>query len=193
VLCEFILITIQFNLNTSLLTTNTSTSLEIAKNVIGKEGGGVYVLMSGLDIERAFLAAGPLGLMQACCDVAFDYAHQREQFGKKIGTFQLLQGKMADMYTKLNVTRSYVYNVARALDNGETVPKDCAAVILYSAEEATKLALDAIQILGGNGYINDYPTGRFLRDAKLYEIGAGTSEVRRMLIGRALNQEYKDL
>ncbi|XP_067937961.1 isovaleryl-CoA dehydrogenase, mitochondrial-like isoform X1 [Watersipora subatra] len=159
-------------------------------NVMGKVGGGVYVLMSGLDIERAFLAAGPLGVMQACCDEAFAYAHEREQFGQKIGTYQLLQGKMADMYTTLGVTRSYVYNVAKALDNGNRVPKDCAAVILYSAEKATQMALDAIQILGGNGYINDYPTGRFLRDAKLYEIGAGTSEVRRMLIGRALNSEY---
>ncbi|XP_067937963.1 isovaleryl-CoA dehydrogenase, mitochondrial-like isoform X2 [Watersipora subatra] len=160
------------------------------ENILGKEGQGVYILMSGLDVERALGAAGPLGVMQACCDEAFAYAHEREQFGQKIGTYQLLQGKMADMYTTLGVTRSYVYNVAKALDNGNRVPKDCAAVILYSAEKATQMALDAIQILGGNGYINDYPTGRFLRDAKLYEIGAGTSEVRRMLIGRALNSEY---
>ncbi|KAF6032352.1 hypothetical protein EB796_009373 [Bugula neritina] len=159
-------------------------------HILGRVGFGVYILMSGLDVERTLGAAGPLGLMQACCDVAFDYAHQREQFGKKIGTYQLLQGKMADMYTQLSVTRSYVYNVAKALDNGNRVPKDCAAVILYAAEKATQVALDAIQILGGNGYINDYPTGRFLRDAKLYEIGAGTSEVRRMVIGRSLNQEY---
>ncbi|CAH1793946.1 unnamed protein product [Owenia fusiformis] len=162
-----------------------------AENVMSKLNNGVYVLMSGLDYERLVLAAGPVGIMQACCDVTFDYVHQREQFGKKIGTFQLMQGKIADMYTKLNATRSYVYNVARALDNGNRVPKDCAGVILYAAEAATQLALDSIQMLGGNGYINDYPTGRLLRDAKLYEIGAGTSEVRRLLIGRAINAEYK--
>ncbi|XP_013382495.1 isovaleryl-CoA dehydrogenase, mitochondrial isoform X1 [Lingula anatina] len=160
------------------------------ENVVGETNKGVYVLMSGLDIERLFLAAGPIGIMQAACDMAFQYAHEREQFNQKIGTFQLLQGKMADMYTILNASRCYVYNVARSLDRGNVIPKDCAAVILYTAEAATKVALDAIQILGGNGYINDYPTGRFLRDAKLYEIGAGTSEVRRLVIGRSLNAEY---
>ncbi|CAG2248761.1 IVD [Mytilus edulis] len=142
------------------------------ENMMGALNRGVYVLFSGLDIERLVLAAGPLGIMQACCDVAFNYAHVREQFGTKIGEFQMIQAKMADMYTTLNASRSYVYNVARALDRGERQPNDCAAVILYTAEAATKTALDAIQILGGNGYINDYPTGRFLRDAKLYEIGA---------------------
>lgn len=128
--------------------------------------------------------------MQACCDVAFDYAHQRKQFGQRIGEFQMIQAKLADMYTTLNVSRSYTYNVARALDRGERHPNDCAAVILFTAEAATKMALDAIQILGGNGYINDYPTGRLLRDAKLYEIGAGTSEVRRLIIARAINAHY---
>ncbi|CAO1363714.1 unnamed protein product [Diamesa serratosioi] len=162
-----------------------------AANMLGGEGKGVYVLMSGLDYERMVLAAGPVGLMQASCDVAFEYAHSRKQFNQRIGEFQLLQGKMADMYTTLNACRSYLYNVARACDLGKGNPKDCAGVILYCAEKATQVALDAIQILGGNGYINDYPTGRFLRDAKLYEIGAGTSEIRRMIIGRALNKEYK--
>lgn len=161
-----------------------------AENVLGAVGQGVYVLMSGLDIERLVLAAGPLGIMQACCDVAFQYANVREAFGQKIGEFQMLQSKMADMYTTLNASRSYTYNVARALDRGERHPNDCAGVILYTAEAATKMALDAIQILGGNGYINDYPTGRLLRDAKLYEIGAGTSEVRRMIIARAINAHY---
>ncbi|CAC5373158.1 unnamed protein product [Mytilus coruscus] len=161
------------------------------ENMMGALNRGVYVLFSGLDIERLVLAAGPLGIMQACCDVAFNYAHVREQFGTKIGEFQMIQAKMADMYTTLNASRSYVYNVARALDRGERQPNDCAAVILYTAEAATKTALDAIQILGGNGYINDYPTGRYLRDAKLYEIGAGTSEVRRLIIGRAINAHYK--
>lgn len=161
------------------------------ENMMGALNKGVYVLFSGLDIERLVLASGPLGIMQACCDVAFNYAHVREQFGTKIGEFQMIQAKMADMYTTLNASRSYVYNVARALDRGERQPNDCAAVILYTAEAATKVALDAIQILGGNGYINDYPTGRFLRDAKLYEIGAGTSEVRRLIIGRAINAHYK--
>lgn len=161
------------------------------ENVLGGMEKGVYVLMSGLDYERMVLASGPVGLMQAACDVSFAYAHQRKQFGQRIGEFQLLQGKMADMYTTMNACRSYLYNVARACDNGKANPKDCAGVILYCAEKATKVCLDAIQILGGNGYINDYPTGRLLRDAKLYEIGAGTSEVRRMLIGRALNKEYK--
>lgn len=160
-------------------------------NVMGGLQKGVYVLMSGLDYERMVLAGGPVGLMQAACDVAFEYAHQRKQFGQRIGEFQLLQGKMADMYTTLNACRSYLYNVARACDTGNANSKDCAGVILYCAEKATQVCLDAIQILGGNGYINDYPTGRFLRDAKLYEIGAGTSEVRRMLIGRSLNKEYK--
>ncbi|XP_070489935.1 isovaleryl-CoA dehydrogenase, mitochondrial-like [Chironomus tepperi] len=161
------------------------------ENVLGKTEKGVYVLMSGLDYERMVLTAGPVGLMQAACDVAFDYAHQRKQFGVRIGEFQLIQGKLADMYTTLNACRSYLYNVARACDQGKANPKDCAGVILYCAEKATQVCLDAIQILGGNGYINDFPTGRFLRDAKLYEIGAGTSEIRRMVIGRALNKEYK--
>ncbi|CAL1534199.1 unnamed protein product [Lymnaea stagnalis] len=160
-------------------------------NVMGSTGKGVYVLMSGLDIERCVLSAGPIGIMQACCDVAFQYAHVRECFGEKIGHFQMIQAKMADMYTVLNASRSYVYNVARALDRGERHPNDCAGVILYTAEAATKMALDAIQILGGNGYINDYPTGRLLRDAKLYEIGAGTSEIRRLVIARAINAHYR--
>ncbi|XP_047526544.1 isovaleryl-CoA dehydrogenase, mitochondrial [Vanessa atalanta] len=162
-----------------------------ATNLLGEENKGVYVLMSGLDLERLVLAAGPVGLMQAAIDTAFEYAHTRKQFGKCIGEFQLLQGKMADMYTTLSACRSYLYNVAKACDEGHVNSKDCAGVILYCAEKATQVALDAIQILGGNGFINDYPTGRILRDAKLYEIGAGTSEVRRMLIGRALNNEYK--
>ncbi|GFQ66552.1 isovaleryl-CoA dehydrogenase, mitochondrial [Trichonephila clavata] len=162
-----------------------------AENLVSAEGKGVYVLMSGLDLERLVLAAGPVGVMQACCDVTFDYVHQRKQFGQRIGEFQLIQGKLADMYTSLNACRSYLYNVARAADQGHVNSKDCAGVILYCAEKATQMALDAIQCLGGNGYINDYPTGRFLRDAKLYEIGAGTSEIRRMIIGRALNSEYK--
>lgn len=162
-----------------------------AANVLGEEGKGVYVLMSGLDYERMVLAAGPVGLMQAACDIAFEYAHTRKQFNQRIGEFQLLQGKMADMLTTLNACRSYLYNVARACDLGKANSKDCAGVILYCAEKATQVALDAIQILGGNGYINDYPTGRILRDAKLYEIGAGTSEIRRMIIGRALNKEYQ--
>lgn len=158
--------------------------------VLGKENCGIYVLFSGLDIERLVLSGGPVGLMQAACDIAFKYAHEREQFGVKIGTFQLLQGKMADMYTTLNASRAYLYSVAKSADAGHISPKDCAGVILYTAEAATRLALDALQILGGNGYINDYPTGRLLRDAKLYEIGAGTSEIRRLVIGRALNKEY---
>ncbi|CAK1552885.1 unnamed protein product [Leptosia nina] len=162
-----------------------------AENILGELNKGVYVLMSGLDLERLVLAGGPVGLMQAAVDTAFHYAHTRKQFGKNIGEFQLLQGKMADMYTTLSATRCYLYNVAKACDEGHVNSKDCAGVILYSAEKATQIALDAIQILGGNGYINDYPTGRILRDAKLYEIGAGTSEIRRMLIGRALNTEYK--
>ncbi|XP_055337016.1 isovaleryl-CoA dehydrogenase, mitochondrial-like [Paramacrobiotus metropolitanus] len=161
-----------------------------AENVLGQINKGVYVLMSGLDTERLILSAGPVGIMQACCDTTFDYVHQRKQFGKQIGTFQLMQGKMADMYTTLSACRSYVYNVARACDAGHFSSKDCAGAILYAAESATQVALQAIQALGGNGYINDYPTGRYLRDAKLYEIGAGTSEVRRSLIGRRLNDEY---
>ncbi|KAJ1661870.1 hypothetical protein IW140_006355 [Coemansia sp. RSA 1813] len=161
-----------------------------AENVLGQVGRGVYVLMSGLDLERLVLSGGPLGLMQAAMDVTAQYVHDRRQFGVPIGTFELMQGKLADMYTKLNASRAYVYAVARACDKGQVSNKDCAGVILYSAERATEVALDAIQCLGGNGYINDYPTGRILRDAKLYEIGAGTSEIRRMLIGRELNKQY---
>ncbi len=159
------------------------------ENVLGSLNGGVRVLMSGLDYERAVLAAGPLGIMQAAMDVVLPYIHERKQFGQAIGEFQLIQGKVADMYTQMNAARAYVYAVARACDAGRTTRKDAAGAILYAAETATKLALDAIQILGGNGYINDYPTGRLLRDAKLYEIGAGTSEIRRMLIGRELFRE----
>ncbi|XP_071491772.1 isovaleryl-CoA dehydrogenase, mitochondrial-like [Diadema antillarum] len=161
------------------------------ENVMGPLNKGVYVLMSGLDLERLVLAAGPIGLMQAACDVAFPYLHQRKQFGRPIGEFQLMQGKMADMFTRMNSCRSYVYNVARAVDRGHVSARDCAAVILYAAENATQVCLDAIQCLGGNGYINDYATGRLLRDAKLYEIGAGTSEVRRLIIGRSFNEEFK--
>jgi isovaleryl-CoA dehydrogenase len=157
-----------------------------AENVLGRIGGGVNVLMSGLDYERTVLAAGPLGIMQSCLDVAIPYVHERKQFGQPIGEFQLIQGKLADMYTQLHAAKAYVYAVARACDKGKTTRKDAAGAILYAAEAATKMALDAIQILGGNGYINDYPTGRLLRDAKLYEIGAGTSEIRRWLIGREL-------
>jgi isovaleryl-CoA dehydrogenase len=155
-------------------------------NVLSEPGRGVSVLMSGLDYERAVLAGGPLGIMQACMDVAVPYLHERTQFGQPIGEFQLMQGKLADMYTTLSACRAYVYSVGQALDRGETTRKDAAGAILYAAEKATQVALDAIQLLGGNGYINDYPTGRLLRDAKLYEIGAGTSEIRRMLIGREL-------
>lgn len=162
-----------------------------AANVLGAAEKGVYVLMSGLDFERAILAAGSTGMMQAACDVAFKYAHERKQFGQRIGEFQLIQGKMADMYTNLNACRSYLYNVARACDRGQASSKDCAGVILYCAERAQKVALDAIQILGGNGYINDYPVGRYLRDSMLGTIGAGTSEIRRSIIGRSLNAEYK--
>ncbi|MBS7704024.1 isovaleryl-CoA dehydrogenase [Chelatococcus asaccharovorans] len=157
-----------------------------AENVLAAEGEGVKVLMSGLDYERAVLAAGPLGIMQACLDVVLPYVHERKQFGQPIGEFQLVQGKLADMYVTTNAARAYVYAVARACDRGETTRQDAAGAILYAAERATQCALDAIQLLGGNGYINDYPTGRLLRDAKLYEIGAGTSEIRRMLIGREL-------
>ena len=160
-----------------------------AENVLGKVDEGVRVLMSGLDYERAVLAAGPLGIMQACLDAVIPYVHERKQFGQPIGEFQLIQGKLADMYTNLNACKAYVYAVARACDRGRTARKDAAGAILYAAEKATACALDAIQILGGNGYINDYPTGRLLRDAKLYEIGAGTSEIRRMLIGREMFQE----
>ena len=157
-----------------------------AENVLGSEGRGVNILMSGLDYERAVLAAGPLGIMRACMDVVSPYVHERKQFGQPIGTFQLVQGKVADMYVTMNAARAYVYAVAKACDRGETTREDAAGAILYAAERATQCALDAIQLLGGNGYINDYPTGRLLRDAKLYEIGAGTSEIRRMLIGREL-------
>ena len=156
------------------------------ENVLGTVGRGVNVLMSGLDYECTVLAAGPLGIMQACLDVAVPYVHERKQFGQPIGTFQLVQGKVADMYVTMNACRAYVYSVAKACDRGETTREDAAGAILYAAEKATQCALDAIQLLGGNGYINDYPTGRLLRDAKLYEIGAGTSEIRRMLIGREL-------
>ena len=159
------------------------------ENVLGAVGRGVNVLMSGLDYERAVLAAGPLGIMQACMDAVLPYVHERRQFGQPIGEFQLMQGKLADMYTTMNASRAYVYAVARACDRGETARKDAAGAILYAAERATWMALEAIQALGGNGYINDYPTGRLLRDAKLYEIGAGTSEIRRMLIGRELFSE----
>jgi isovaleryl-CoA dehydrogenase len=160
-----------------------------AENVLGTVDEGVRVLMSGLDYERVVLAAGPLGIMQAALDVVIPYIHNRKQFGQAIGEFQLIQGKVADMYTAANACRAYVYAVARACDRGETTRKDAAGAILYAAESATRIALDAVQILGGNGYINDYPTGRLLRDAKLYEIGAGTSEIRRMLIGRELFNE----
>lgn len=159
------------------------------ENILGEVGGGVKVLMSGLDYERLVLSGGPLGIMQAAMDAVVPYIHDRQQFGKSIGEFQLVQGKVADMYTQMNAARAYVYTVAKACDRGETTRKDAAGAILYSAELATKMALDAIQLLGGNGYINEYPTGRLLRDAKLYEIGAGTSEIRRMLIGRELFKE----
>ena len=162
-----------------------------ADNVLGDVGKGVNVLMSGLDYERVVLSGGPLGIMQACMDVVVPYVHERKQFGKSIGTFELMQGKMADMYTSLSSQRAYVYAVAAACDRGETARKDAAGCILMSAEAATQMALQAIQTLGGNGYINEYPTGRLLRDAKLYEIGAGTSEIRRMLIGRELFEETK--
>ena len=158
-------------------------------NVLGGVGRGVNVLMSGLDYERAVLAAGPLGIMQSALDIVIPYVHEREQFGQKIGEFQLIQGKLADMYVTMSAARAYVYAVAQACDRGRTTRKDAAGAILYAAEYGTKLALEAIQILGGNGYINEYPTGRLLRDAKLYEIGAGTSEIRRMLIGRELFNE----
>lgn len=158
-------------------------------NVLGSLNGGVKVLMSGLDYERAVLAAGPIGIMQACMDVVLPYVHDRKQFGQPIGEFQLMQGKLADMYVAMNASKSYVYSVAKACDRGEVTRKDAAGAILYAAERASWMASEAIQCLGGNGYINDYPTGRLLRDAKLYEIGAGTSEIRRMLIGRELFKE----
>jgi isovaleryl-CoA dehydrogenase len=161
------------------------------ENRLGEEGGGVRVLMSGLDYERVVLSAGPLGIMAACLDVVVPYIHERKQFGKAIGEFQLMQGKLADMYVTLSAARAYVYTVAAACDRGETTRKDAAGCILYAAERATQMALDAIQMLGGNGYTNDYPAGRLLRDAKLYEIGAGTSEIRRMLIGREIFDETK--
>ena len=161
------------------------------ENVIGAVGKGVEVLMSGLDYERAVLAAGPIGIMQACLDVALPYVHQRKQFDQPIGEFQLMQGKLADMYVTLNACRAYVYAVGRACDRGEALRKDAAGAILYAAERATWMALEAIQCLGGMGYINDSPTGRLLRDAKLYEIGAGTSEIRRWLIGRELYEETR--
>ncbi|WP_293812606.1 isovaleryl-CoA dehydrogenase [uncultured Bosea sp.] len=161
------------------------------ENVLGTLGRGVNVLMSGLDYERVVLAAGPLGIMQAALDVVMPYVHERKQFGQSIGEFQLVQGKVADMYVAMNSCRAYVYAVAKACDRGETTREDAAGAILIAAEKATQVALDAIQLLGGNGYINDYPTGRLLRDAKLYEIGAGTSEIRRMLIGRELFNKTK--
>ena len=157
-----------------------------AENVLGKVGGGVRVLMGGLDYERLVLAGGPLGIMQACLDVTMPYLHERQQFGQPIGSFQLMQGKLADMYTTMNACKAYVYFTAKASDRGEVTRQDAAGCLLYAAEKATWMALQAVQTLGGNGYINDYPTGRLLRDAKLYEIGAGTSEIRRMLIGREL-------
>jgi len=159
------------------------------ENILGEENKGVQILMSGLDYERVVLSAGSLGIMAACLDVVVPYVHEREQFGKPIGTFQLMQAKLADMYTTFNASRAYTYAVAAACDRGETTRKDAAGCILFAAEAATQMALEAIQALGGNGYINEYPTGRLLRDAKLFEIGAGTSEIRRMLIGRELFNE----
>jgi isovaleryl-CoA dehydrogenase len=156
------------------------------ENVLGKVGGGISVLMSGLDYERVVLAAGPLGIMQAALDLSLPYVHERRQFGRAIGEFELVQAKLADMYVNANAARAYVYAVARACDRGEATREDAAGAILFAAEKATRAALDAIQLLGGNGYLNDYPAGRLLRDAKLYEIGAGTSEIRRMLIGREI-------
>jgi isovaleryl-CoA dehydrogenase len=161
------------------------------ENVLGVVGNGINVLMSGLDYERVVLAAGPLGIMQACMDVVIPYVHDRQQFGQPIGRFQLVQAKLADMYVTMNAARSYVYAVARACDEGRTTREDAAGAIMYAAERATWMALEAIQCLGGNGYINDFPTGRLLRDAKLYEIGAGTSEIRRMLIGREIFEKTR--
>jgi isovaleryl-CoA dehydrogenase len=162
-----------------------------AENVLGKPNEGVKILMSGLDYERVVLAAGPLGIMQAAIDAVVPYLHERKQFGQPIGSFQIMQAKLADMYVGMNAAKAYVYAVARACDEGRTAREDAAGAILFAAENATRLALDAIQCLGGNGYINDYPTGRLLRDAKLYEIGAGTSEIRRMLIGREIFEKTK--
>src|SRR6187431_2616387 len=161
------------------------------ENVLGAVGNGVNVLMSGLDYERVVLAAGPLGIMQACLDVVIPYVHERQQFGQAIGRFQLVQAKLADMYVTMNAAKAYVYTVARACDEGRTTREDAAGAILYAAERATWMALEAIQCLGGTGYINDFPTGRLLRDAKLYEIGAGTSEIRRMLIGREIFEKTR--
>jgi isovaleryl-CoA dehydrogenase len=161
------------------------------ENVLGEVNDGARVLMSGLDFERAVLAAGPTGIMQACMDVVVPYIHERKQFGQSIGEFELMQGKLADMYTTMNASKAYVYAVGKACDRGETTRKDAAGAILYAAEKATWMALESIQALGGNGYTNDYPVGRLLRDAKLYEIGAGTSEIRRMLIGRELFEETR--
>jgi len=160
-----------------------------AENILGIENEGVKVLMSGLDYERTVLAAGPVGLMQAALDVVIPYVHERKQFGQAIGEFQFIQGKLADMYTNLSASRAYLYSVAMACDEKRVTRKDAAGVILFTAEKATQMALEAIQCLGGNGYVNEYPTGRLLRDAKLYEIGAGTSEIRRMLIGREIFKE----
>jgi isovaleryl-CoA dehydrogenase len=159
------------------------------ENVLGREGDGVRILMSGLDYERAVLAAGSVGIMQACLDVVLPYVHDRKQFGQPIGSFQLMQGKLADMYVALSTARAYVYAVARACDRGQTTRKDAAGAILYAAEKGVWMALETVQCLGGNGYINDYPAGRLLRDAKLYDIGAGTAEIRRWLIGRELFEE----
>ncbi|KAG8901916.1 hypothetical protein FRC00_003511, partial [Tulasnella sp. 408] len=159
------------------------------ENVLGAVNKGAAVLMSGLDLERLVLSGGPLGLMQAAFDIAVEYIHDRKQFGQPIGTFELIQGKVADMYTKMNASRSYVYAVGRACDKGQISRRDCAGAILYSSDRAVEVAMDAMQCLGGNGYINDYPTGRILRDSRLYTVGAGTQEIRRMLIGREFNQE----
>ncbi|WWC57652.1 uncharacterized protein I303_100185 [Kwoniella dejecticola CBS 10117] len=162
------------------------------ENVLGQVGKGASVLMSGLDLERLVLSGGPLGIMQAALDLTLDYTHERKQFGKKIGTFQLIQGKLADMYTKLSASRAYVYAVARACDAGKVSRQDCAGAILYSSDRAVEVAMEAQQCLGGNGYINDYPAGRLLRDSRLYTVGAGTQEIRRMLIGRGFNEVYEE-
>jgi isovaleryl-CoA dehydrogenase len=161
------------------------------ENVLGVVGNGVNVLMSGLDYERVVLSGGPLGLMQACLDLVIPYVHDRKQFGQSIGRFQLIQAKLADMYVGMNAARAYVYAVAKACDDGRTTREDAAGAILFASERATQLALEAIQCLGGNGYINEFPAGRLLRDAKLYEIGAGTSEIRRMLIGREIFEKTR--
>jgi len=161
------------------------------ENVLGKVDSGAAVLMSGLDLERVVLSGGPLGLMQAAFDEAVEYVHDRKQFGQPIGTFQLMQAKIADMYTKLNASRAYVYAVAKACDRGQISRRDCAGAILFCTEKAVEVALEAMQCLGGNGYINDYPMGRILRDSRLYTVGAGTQEIRRMLIGREFNEQFK--